>query len=294
MNKLKTVAFVGLGKMGVPMAQRLMDAGYDVIGVDASEAGCGAFEAVGGRATTSPTDAVQSADIVVTMLPNGKVVADVVHRIVSEIEGRGVLVVDMSSSAPADTRALADALPETVSLIDAPVSGGVKRAVSGDLTIMAGGAKDDLSRAMPMLDVLGNQVIHCGPIASGHAVKAINNFVSASGLVAAVEALQLARAFGVEGDTLVDALNGSSGQNNATLVKMKPFVLSETFGSGFAAGLMAKDIGIAADLSRDLGLDLDLLQRMERLWAEAVEALGGDADHTRIAEYVSAHSRAKA
>lgn len=293
MNKLKTVAFVGLGKMGVPMAQRLMDAGYDVIGVDASSTGRAAFEAVGGRATANLAEAVRAADAVVTMLPNGKIVADVVRGALPEIEGRNVLVVDMSSSAPADTRILAEELPGSVSLIDAPVSGGVKRAVSGELTIMAGGAKDDLSRAMPMLDVLGTQVIHCGPIASGHAVKAINNFVSASGLVAAVEALQLARAFGIEGDTLVDALNGSSGQNNATLVKMKPFVLSETFGSGFAAGLMAKDIGIAADLSRDLGLDLDLLQRMERLWAEAVEALGGDADHTRIAEYVSAHSRAK-
>lgn len=294
MNKIETVAFVGLGQMGVPMARRLVEAGYAVTGVDASAAGCAAFEAAGGRATTDLAEAVRSADAVVTMLPNGKIVADVVRGALPQIEGRNVLVIDMSSSAPADTRALAEGLPGSVSLIDAPVSGGVKRAVSGELTIMAGGAADDLSRAMPLLDVLGRQVVHCGPIASGHAVKAINNFVSASGLVAAVEALQLARAFGIEGDTLVDALNGSSGQNNATLVKMKPFILSETFGSGFAAGLMAKDIGIAAELSRDLGLDLDLLQRMERLWAEAVRALGGDADHTRIAEYVSAHCRAEA
>ncbi|WP_075293037.1 NAD(P)-dependent oxidoreductase [Pararhizobium arenae] len=282
------VAFIGLGAMGQPMAQHLISAGFEVVGFDLSPEAKAKLSAAGGRAAETISEAMLGADVAVTMLPNGKIVRDAL------LEGNAcgglkphAVVIDMSSSAPNDTRELGSELSNrNLRLVDAPVSGGVKRAVSGTLTIMAGGADSDIDAVEPLLKAVGQQVFRTGPVGSGHAMKAINNFVSGAGVLAAIEGVLLGRAFGLEPETIVDILNSSSGKNNATEVKMKQFILSETFGSGFALGLMAKDIRIAADLAKTIGLRLEALASTADTWDAAQAKLGPSEDHTKIIAYL--------
>lgn len=291
MTKFERIAFVGLGQMGLPMAKNLVAGGFPVIGFDAFEQARVAATAEGIEVASSLDEAVEGADCIITMLPNGKIVQDAVLGGDAFLKARaGAVLLEMSSSAPTDTRVLSDKVSPHLRVVDAPVSGGVKRAVSGSLTIMAGGETEALNQAMPVLNCLASGVFACGPVGAGHAMKSINNFVSGAGVIAAVEAVTLGTAFGLSADTIIDVLNASSGKNNATDVKMKQFVLSGTFASGFALGLMAKDIGIAAELANDLGLNLSGLKQTSTVWNEAAEAIGNGADHTRIYEFLAKSS----
>jgi 3-hydroxyisobutyrate dehydrogenase len=233
------------------------------------------------------------ADCIITVLPNGKIVQDALFNEKNPLDGalEGALLIEMSSSAPADTRTLHGRLTRGMRLVDAPVSGGVKRAIEGTLAIMAGGDAADIDQAQPLFAAMSSKVFRCGPVGAGHAMKAINNFVSGAGMIAAIEAVQLGETFGLDPENMIDVLNASSGRNNATEVKMKQFILSGTFGSGFALGLMAKDIRIAAQLSLDLELDQPHLRQTADVWEAAVTKLGGDVDHTRMSEYLKRKSR---
>ncbi|MGY8997722.1 MAG: NAD(P)-dependent oxidoreductase [Alphaproteobacteria bacterium] len=282
------VAFIGLGQMGLPMARQLRNAGLNVVGYDQSVAACELFSCDGGQTAPSIAEAMEGANFIVTMLPNGRIVQSALFSDSRNLEGvaPGALLLEMSSSAPAETRELAAKLPPGIGLVDAPVSGGVKRAIDGTLSIMAGGAQADLDDATPILEHMAAKVFRCGPVGAGHAVKAINNFVSGAGVVAAVEAIRLAQAYGLDAEIVTDVLDASSGKNNATEVKMKQFMLNGSFGSGFALGLMAKDIRTAAALSDDLGLDQACLKQTAEIWDAAAASLGGAVDHTRMFEFL--------
>jgi len=283
------VAFIGLGMMGRPMAARLAAAGFDVRGADPVPEAREALVDAGGRAFATAQEAAEGASVVITMLPDGKVVRDVLLGSggAAEVLAPGALVVDMSSSAPLDTRSLAaDLAALGISMIDAPVSGGVRRVLDGTLTIMVGGEAEPIARAQPLLAAMGKAIIPTGPIGSGHAVKALNNYVSAAGLAAACEAVLIAEKFGVDPAVLVDVLNVSTGKNNSTEVKLKPFILSGTFASGFSMALMAKDLRTAADLARELGVGESGTTSAAELWAAASAALGKSADHTEIHRYL--------
>lgn len=289
-GKPGTVAFIGLGKMGQPMAKRLLAAGYVVHGFDLSMAACDAITAAGGLIFDSAAAAVADSNEVILMLPDSKAVRTVVVGVngIASAARPGSLFIDMSSSDPGDTRKLAhDLSPRNLSLIDAPVSGGVKRAVDGTLAIMVGGERALAERAWPLLAAMGKTIISTGPIGSGHAMKALNNFVSAAGLAAACEALAVASKFGIEPEVAIEVLNASTGRNNATENKMKQFVISGSFASGFSMQLMAKDLGIAARLADELGLDAAGIQSAARQWAAASQGLGPEADHTEIARVSS-------
>jgi 3-hydroxyisobutyrate dehydrogenase len=173
-----------------------------------------------------------------------------------------------------------------VRFVDAPVSGGVKRAVNGTLAIMVGGDKAVIDDLRPILSLMGTSLFHAGPIGAGHAMKALNNYVSAVGLLAACEAVEVARRFGIEPETAVDALNSSTGKNNSTENKMKPFVISGAFNSGFSLGLMHKDLRTALALAEDCGVDVPLASHVVAVWGDAEERLGFGADHTEIARVV--------
>ncbi len=219
------------------------------------------------------------------MLPDGRIVREVLLGSGKAVEslGKGTLIIDMSSSAPLGTRQLGDELRALgLRLIDAPVSGGVKRAVDGTLTIMAGGDPEDVQAAADIFAALGRDVFRTGALGSGHAMKALNNYVSGAGFAAAAEAMLVGRAFGLDPELMIDVLNVSTGRNNATENKMKQFVLSETFASGFALGLMAKDIRMAAELAGELGLATPLLTSTAELWDLARDGEGAAADHTEI------------
>lgn len=291
MAEANVVLFVGLGMMGAPMARRLLKAGFDVIGMDLSADVEAAFAAAGGRVSETLAGDYSTIDVVITMLPNSNIVRETLlgNDGLAAALRVGALVIDMSSSAPFETRRLADDLRRHgIDLIDAPVSGGVRRAVDGSLAIMAGGEKANIERAAKILKAMGTSITHTGAIGTGHAVKALNNYVSAAGLQAACEALLIAREFGIDPDTLTDVLNVSTGKNNSTELKLKPFIISETFTSGFAMSLMAKDIETAAELARQLGKSEPGLESASSLWKAGLQALGHSADHTEIYRYLAA------
>lgn len=295
---IRKVTFVGLGKMGRPMALRLIASGFNVTCYDRMATLQEPLVQAGATGAKTLGEAVRGADTVITMLPDGKAVRDVMlaEQGAARIMGTGSVLIDMSSSAPMGTRALGEALQALgIGMIDAPVSGGVARAVDGSLTIMAGGAPDQMERARPLFEGMGSNIFHAGGLGSGHAIKALNNFVSAAGLAAACEAVLVAEAFGIDPNTLVDVLNASTGRNNSTEVKLKPHMLSGSFASGFAMALMTKDLRTAADLAKDLGTakaslpglpSLPMLSGQAALWAAALDELGEQADHTEIFRFL--------
>lgn len=286
----RSIAFVGLGMMGLPMAARLISAGFTVRGVDLSAAAREELLARGGTAFPTAGEAAQGADVVICMLPNAAIVREALLGAGGAVPvlPRGNIVIDMSSSEPSATRRLhEDLAAKGIGLIDAPVSGGVRRAVSGTLTVMAGGDPDSIAALKPVFDAMSSNLLVAGPIGAGHAMKALNNYVSAAGLVAACEAVIVAKEFGLDPARLVDVLNVSTGKNNSTENKIKPFVLSETFDGGFALQLMAKDLRIAASLANDVGLDATGINGMADLWARASSVLGPKADHTEISKVLA-------
>jgi len=281
------IGFVGLGNMGQPMAALLARAGHSVTVYDVDPAKARAVaQAVSVDIAADLHQLGAASDIVITMLPNGDIVARAARELAEALAGGGILV-DMSSSAPLGTIALGETLAARgIGLLDAPVSGGVRRAVTGELAIMVGGDEAAIARVRPILEVLG-RLFPVGRLGSAHALKALNNFVSAAGLAAACEALLVAERFGIEPDLVVEVLNNSTGRNNSTETKLRPFVLSGRFDAGFAAALMAKDIATAAQLARDLDVPAPMLEASAGLWAEAAAALPPGSDHTAIYRHLS-------
>jgi len=288
------IGFIGLGQMGTPMAARLAKAGFAVKAWDRLEPARRGFETAAGiAAANSAADVCGAVTAVVTMLPDGKAVREVLCGARGQ-EGAlaaaaaGTCVIDMSSSSPVDTLALAETLkPRGFPVVDAPVSGGVKRALDGTLAIMVGGEAAAVRRALPLFQPLGGQVFRTGPLGSGHAMKALNNYVSAAGLAAAAEAVIVGSHFGLDPLVIVDVLNASTGRNNSTENKLKQQVLSGEFAAGFSLGLMAKDLHTAADIARHLGVAAPLAEACEALWSEADRTLGAGADHTEIFRYLT-------
>jgi len=278
------VAFAGLGAMGWPMAARLVGAGFDVAGFDAQPGRAGQFAAeVGGTAAADAGAAAHGAGIVITMLPTSTQVEAVLDAMRPALMP-GTLVVDMTSGQPAVTRRLAEALaPAGVTLVDAPVSGGVPRARDGTLAIMAGGPDAALDRAELVLRAMGTTIHRVGGVGAGQAMKALNNLVSAGGFLIGVEALLIGQRFGLDPATMVDVLNASTGMNNSTQKKFKQFVLSRSFDAGFGLDLMVKDLGIALEVGRDTATPAPFAALCREMWASAAAMLGPGQDHTAVA-----------
>ncbi len=284
------LGFVGLGKMGGALAARLAEAGFPLNVFDISEAATAAFLADHTAAAADDLPSLAAAaDIVITCLPNGEVVREAVLGEAGLHQGLwfNALLIDMSSSDPRGTAQLGEELKALdCRMLDAPVSGGVPKARQGSLTIMCGGAAEDLEEARPVLAVMGGNILHLGRLGSGQAMKALNNLCSAGGFLIALEVLAAGRQFGLEPETVVDTLNLSTGRNNSTENKIKQYILSGRFDAGFAMDLMVKDIGTALSLARDLGTPTLLSAATVSAWAEALEALGEGADHTELARWI--------
>ena len=272
---MKTVAFIGLGVMGQLMAANLEAAGFAVQSFD--------LNGTGNR--DSARAAAANAEILITMLPDGDAVRDAVLDALPALDP-GAVVVDMSSSDPAGTRALGHALSKNkILMVDAPVSGAKFKAKDGTLAIMAGGERGAFAKVLPVLQKLGNQIFHVGPLGAGHAVKALNNYLGAAGTLAGFEALLIAQAFGLDPVPMMDAINASTGRNSTTARKIPQDVLTGTFASGFKLALMTKDVGIAAELARGLKLKTPFLKETLKHWRAAQKKLPRDADHTEIYKY---------
>jgi len=195
----------------------------------------------------------------------------------------GTMVIDMSSSSPVSTRRLADEMVgRGVELVDAPVSGRPAGAAAGILTIMVGGTSEQFQKALPVLNTLGKQVIHVGGVGSAHTLKAINNFLSATNLVAASEAAVAAVKAGLDPVVALDVINQSSGHNEATRIKFPQYVLNGRFDSGFTVSLMNKDVGTFLELIRDLGLPSLVAGVVGQVYTLAALVNGPESDNTEI------------
>ncbi|MDH3450844.1 MAG: NAD(P)-dependent oxidoreductase [Gammaproteobacteria bacterium] len=283
------VGFIGLGNMGTPMAGLLADAGYGLVVADASSAALERFtERFKCERPATLRALGDKCRVVITMLPDGGTVRDVLMRGdgVARALQPGAVVIDMSSSSPVGTRKLATELAELqISLVDAPVSGGVSRAQQGTLAIMGGGDAEVIERVRAILEVMGT-VYLTGMQGSGHAMKALNNYLSAGTLTLTAEAILAGTRFGLEAQTMVDILNVSTGRSNSTEYKYPEFVLSRGFDSGFAMGLMAKDLRLALDVARASDSPSTLLQALSAVWDTAEQQLGPAADHTEVVKFL--------
>jgi 3-hydroxyisobutyrate dehydrogenase len=220
------------------------------------------------------------------MLPNGHVVREV---LMTAQEGAfinnakaGCVVIDMSSAEPTGTRELCGELAtKRVTLIDAPVSGGVPRAKLATLAIMIGADDADaLEKAKPLLGTMGKQLFETGASGSGHATKALNNLIAASSFVATSEAMLVAKRFGLDLNTFIDVVNVSTGHNFMTDKVMKDHVIGEQFATGFALGLLVKDVGIANELCDAVHMHAPLSRLVHKRWQEALDVKGFSADNS--------------
>jgi 3-hydroxyisobutyrate dehydrogenase len=289
----RTVGFVGLGHMGVPMAGQLAAAGATVQAFDAAAAARSAFAAAVPTAEVVATarEVARGAEAVLLCLPNSGTVETVVDGELLDALEPGAVVVDMSSSEPLRTRALAERADEAGHvLLDAPVSGGVAGARAGTLSVMTGGPDAAVAAVWPVLTALGRPR-HVGPTGAGHALKALNNLMSAAHLLASSEALLAGEAFGLDPEVMLEVVNASTGRSGSTEVKWPRDVLPGTFASGFGLALMLKDIRIALDLAGSTGAASRHAASTVALWAEAAEALPPDADHTEIVRWLRGEDR---
>ena len=288
MSTKQTIGFIGLGSMGWPMASLLHKAGYPLLVIDASVERAQKFaKEIGGSVATSNRALAQGSDVIVTILPTSAIVDSVLNGPEGVIAGlrADTVIVEMSSGVPTITRTLAEQVAAAKGhLVDAPVSGGVPRAITGELAIMFGGSTVLLERVRPVLACMGNAITHTGDVGSAHAMKALNNLVSAGGFLIGVEALLIGKRFGLDPAAMVDVLNASTGMNNSTQKKFKQFVLSGKYNAGFGLDLMVKDLSIALGIGKDTNTPTPFASLCREMWAASAAMLGPGQDHTAIAK----------
>ena len=288
MSAKPTIGFVGVGSMGWPMAALLHKAGYPLQIVDASADRAKEFvKEFGGTVAASNRELAAASDIIVTILPTSAIVQAVLEGPNGVLAGlrKDAVVVEMSSGVPTITRALAEQVAAAgAHMVDAPVSGGVPRAKTGELAIMFGGSEAILERVRPVLSCMGNSITRTGDVGSAHAMKALNNLVSAGGFLIGVEALMIGKRFGLDPEAMVDVLNSSTGMNNSTQKKFKQFVLSGKYNAGFGLDLMVKDLSIALGIGRDTNTPTPFSAMCREMWASCAAMLGPGQDHTAIAK----------
>ena len=273
---IKNIGFIGLGAMGSVMAPLIVRSGYAVHGFDTRVN----IDESSGVKQVKDINELNGLDIIIFMLPNGKIVSKVAQKLM-DLNLKSIFI-DMSSSDPQETQELGKILKNKgIKFFDAPVSGGVARARTGDLMIMVGGDETHLKELESLLSVMG-KVQFAGPLGSGHAIKALNNYMSAAGLIASFEALATARSFGIKPENFLKIINGATGKNNTTEVKLEKFVISEKFNSGFALDLMVKDVKIANGLIKNLSSDKPLSNEVLNHLSEALRTLEGNPDHTEV------------
>jgi 3-hydroxyisobutyrate dehydrogenase len=283
------IGFVGIGNMGWPMASGLVAAGHPVRVADASRTVSDNFvQQIGGSAPATLAELAGASDIVITMLPTSAIVATVLADGADTLLAGlrpGSVVIDMTSGQPAVTQALALRVAAAgCVLIDAPVSGGVSRARTGELAIMVGADAATLARVRPVLEAMGTTIQHCGAVGAGQAMKALNNLVSAGGFLIGIEALLIGQRFGLDTGMMVDVLNASTGMTNSSQKKFRQFVLSREFNSGFGLDLMVKDLSIALQIGRDTATPTPFAALCREMWASASTMLGPGQDHTALAK----------
>ena len=281
---MSTIAFIGLGIMGSPMAAHLATAGHQVIGFDRSPERIAALVEAGGIAADSTAKAVADADVVAVMVPDSPHVQEVLtgEGGVFENARAGTLIIDFSSIRPDVTTELATlAAKSGFRLIDAPVSGGEAGAVNASLSIMVGGADEDVAAAKPILDVVGKTIVHVGPNGSGQTVKAANQLIVAGNIQLLAEAIVFLEAYGVDTAAAVEVLGGGLA-GSAVLNQKAQKMLDRSFDPGFRIDLHHKDLGIVTSAAREAGVVIPLGAAVAQLMASARANGDGGLDHSGL------------
>lgn len=290
MSKLPAIGFVGIGSMGWPMVSLVRKAGYPVTLLDADQSRAEQLaKEIDAVVAKSGKALAEASDIIITILPTSDIVRAVLQGddgILAGLQSDAVIV-DMTSGVPSTTRQLAELAQKAGGhLVDAPVSGGVPRAKTGELSIMFGGDAQLLERVRPVLGCMGTAIEHTGDVGSAHAMKALNNLVSAGGFLIGVEALMVGKRFGLSPEKMVDVLNASTGMNNSTQKKFKQFVLSGKYNAGFGLDLMVKDLSIALGIARETNTPTPFSALCREMWAASAQMLGPGQDHTAVAKLI--------
>jgi 3-hydroxyisobutyrate dehydrogenase len=290
---MSRVAFLGLGRMGAPMAANLVRAGYDVVGFDpvaSSEI----------NSAESAEAAASAADVVITMLPSGRHVIDAYRGGLLAAAPAGTLFVDCSTIDVADARtAAALAADAGHRAVDAPVSGGVAGAVAATLTFMVGGTDDDVAAATPLLQAMGKRVVHCGGAGVGQAAKICNNMMLGISMIGISEAFVLGEKLGLDNQAFFDVASTASGQCWALTANcpvpgpVPASPANNDYRPGFATALMDKDLGLAARAVQDNGVDGQLGLLARDIYRRFAEVSGGDLDFSAIVNDIRRRSESE-
>ena len=287
---MTTVAFLGLGAIGTPMARHLAVPEFSLSVWNRTPAKATAFAAeFAVRAAATPGKAARGTDIIITCLPSSREVEALLDGPNGLLAGmaKGSVLVDCTSGDPATSRRIAARLAERgIGFLDAPVSGGVAGAEIATLTVMVGGDAAILERVMPVLDAFGEKIVHCGPVGAGHALKAINQAMLAIHIWSLGEGLAALEKAGVTAAVALDVINASSGRSNSSQNLFPQRVLTRAFPRTFRLALLDKDVGIAAQVAREQKVPSPLLQLTAELFAAAHRELGEEADHVEVVKII--------
>jgi 3-hydroxyisobutyrate dehydrogenase len=276
MVSIRNIGFIGTGLMGLPMARNLMEAGFALSVHTRTRSRCEPLLDAGARWAGTPAEAAADAQVVVTMVSDTPDVRQVLLGSDGVADGAaaGTVVVDMSTISPRATREMAAALSERgIAMLDAPVSGGVKGAIEGALSIMVGGETDDLERVRPVLEAMGRNIVHCGGHGQGQITKLCNQIAVANHMVAASEAIVLARKAGLDVHAMLRAIGAGAG-GSWTISNLGPKMADHDFAPGFMVKLLQKDLRLVMETASDLAIPLPGTAAAHQLYA-AIEAEGG-------------------
>ena len=283
------LAFLGLGAIGRPMARHLAGAFDLTIWNRTRRRADDLAKEVRARVADSPADAARGANVVITCLPSSREVEALLDEPGGLMQGleRGALFIDCTSGDPATSLRIATRLAgRDVSFMDAPVSGGTVAAEKGTLTVMCGGEEAVVARAMPVLQAFGEKIVHCGPIGSAHALKAVNNALLAIHIWSAAEGLAALTKAGVSPTVALEVINVSSGRSNASQNLIPARVLTREFPRTFRLALLDKDVGIAAGIARDQRVPSPMIQLAAELFMAAHRELGDEVDHVAAVQII--------
>src|SRR5437763_52026 len=285
---MQSVAFIGLGAIGRPMAKRIVAAGVPLSVWKRTSARAADFAREHKtRVATTPSDAARGAEIVITCLSTSADVAQVLDAGLIDGLASGSTLLDCTSGDPATSRRMAERLgAKKVRFVDAPVSGGVRGAEEGTLTVMCGGDTQDIDRVRPVIEAFGKKIVHCGPVGAGDAVKAMNQALLALTVWGTGEALVALAKSGVSAQVALEVINASSGRSNASMNLFPERVLTRAFPRTFRLALLDKDARIAAQIARDERVPAPLTQLVADLCSLARKELGEEADHVEAVKLI--------
>jgi len=276
------IGFIGLGKMGTPMARRLIEAGHRLTVFDTSNQALDRLVALGAQAAASPKDIADRCETVLASLPSLQASLDVATGAGGVIEGSRVRrFVDLSTvGSQMAVRIHGLLAKKNIVQIDCPVSGGVGGAEKGTLAVMVSGPRADCDMLKPALGVIGKVFFIGEKPGSAQTMKLANNFLSATAMVATSEAVVMGVKSGLDPAVMIDVINAGSGMNTASRDKFPRAVLPRTFDFGFATGLMVKDVRLALDEMKSLGLSMEVAEAVGRLWETVIRDMGPESDFT--------------